>query len=190
MIRLSKAKFIWVAIVGVLFACGLTIWGIGYHTWEFKGGESIRDSGFFSYPRYHALLGRLPLWKAGKYQFNVRGMPPDPMSLVLDVLDATHADRGDLTSLSTLVNVTITDLSGKMLCTANGQLVGTERPGFASWVLASSVDEAYFWHPACREFPVSSSRAYLVNLTVSDVDPRSPHRTVVVILEGGGNELP
>lgn len=190
MIRLSKASFIWVTVIAALFGGGLVIWAMGYQTWEFKGGESMRDSGFFSYPRYHAVLGRLPLGEAGKYEFSVRGMPPDPMILALDVLDATHAEREELTSLSTLVSVTITDASGNVLCTASGHLFDAKRRDLSSWVLASSASDAYFWHPGCREFRVSPSRSYVMDLNLSDVDPLSPHKTILVILEGGGNELP
>ena len=53
-------------LVGVFV---LVLWTLGYHRFEFKGGVGVRDSGFFSYPRYHAQLGRLPLSKAGEYQF-------------------------------------------------------------------------------------------------------------------------
>lgn len=188
MIRILGAKRAWLIILVALFIAGVALWAFSYHTWEFKGGEAIRDSGFFSYPRYHAQLGRLPLWEPGEYQFAVRGIPPDSLALELQVLEATQADR--LPSLSTSVSATVTDSSGKLLCTASGRLSESGTRGLSTWVLASSVSNKSFWHPRCRELPISRSKAYIVRVTVSDVDPRSPHRTIMVILQGGGNELP
>ena len=40
-------------LIAVLVAM---VWAFSYHTFEFKGGISIRDTGFLSYPRYHAQL--------------------------------------------------------------------------------------------------------------------------------------
>ena len=188
--RISRAKRAWLIILAALLLIGVVLWTRGYHTSEFSGGETIRDSGFFSYPRYHAQLGRFHLWEAGEYQFTARGLPPDSLILVLPVLETSGEDRKELTSLATFLVVTITDDSGKTLCTASGRLSDAKTRGVSSWVLSSSASDASFWHPGCREFPISRSRAYTVKVTVSEVDPRSPHKTIMVILEGGGNELP
>src|SRR5437899_10217188 len=122
------------ACVGVLVLAG---WALSYHTSEFKGGIGMRDSGFFSYPRYHAELGEVPLWKNGEYQFNFRGLPPDPLDLSLRIRNATYSDMTELTSLSTSMGVSITDTSGRVLCTANGRLADSKLRGLNSWVLAS-----------------------------------------------------
>src|SRR5882762_1229303 len=67
----------------------LAVWAFSYHSFEFKGGLGVSDTGFLSYPRYHAQLGELPSWKNGEYQFTVRGLPPGPLDLVLQVPNAT-----------------------------------------------------------------------------------------------------
>ncbi len=77
MIQSFIPKPVWLLMVAVLIAVA-AVWATSYHTWEFKGGEAIRDSGFFFYPRYHAQLGRLALWEAGEYQFTARGLPQIP----------------------------------------------------------------------------------------------------------------
>jgi hypothetical protein len=51
----------------------VAVWVFSYRSFEFKGGVGVRDSGVFSYPRYHAQLDDLPLWKSGEYQFIVVG---------------------------------------------------------------------------------------------------------------------
>lgn len=188
MIGILRPKRWWLIAAGAFFAIGILLWATtGYHTWEFKGGEGIRDSGYFSYPRYHARLGRFALWEPGEHVFSVRGMPPDSLYLLLPVVDATRGDK--LRTLSTFLNATVTDDSGKVLCLASGQLSDAQTTGISSWVLSTGSEE-YFWHPACREFPISPSRAYVVRVVISEVDPRSPHRMMVVVLAGGGHELP
>jgi len=185
MIRILRAKRTWLTILASLFFVGVVVWAVSYHAWEFKGGLSISDSGFFSYPRYYAQIGSLPLWKAGEYQFTVRGLPPGPLELVLAIQEATEADRALLTSLSTAVNVTITDSSGNKICEASGSLsISSADP----WILPSH--SAYFWHPRCTHIQTSRFRTYIVKVTVSDVDTRSPRWTIVPALRGGGIELP
>ena len=178
-------------VVSVLMAfLVVAVWAFSYHSFEFKGGMGIRDSGFLSYPRYHAELGELPLRKAGEYQFTVRGLPPESLDLSLQVLDATIDDTSELTSLSTSVRVSITDGSGKELCAASGKLSDAKRPGLSSWVLESSDSHAEFWHPRCLQLPISRYKTYSVKLTISGVDDRSPHKMLAPNLAGGGNELP
>jgi len=172
------------------FLIVVLFWAGSYHPSEFKGGVGIRDSGVFSYPRYHAQLGALPLWKNGTYQFTVRGLPPDLLDLVLQVPDARGADREELMSLSTSVSASIADSSGKEVCTAAGSLSDARRRGPSSWVLASSSLHASFWHPRCQQLPISRFKTYTVKVTVSEADPRSPQRMITPILQGGGVELP
>jgi hypothetical protein len=168
----------------------VAVWVFSYHSFEFKGGVGVRDSGVFSYPRYHAQLDDLPLWKSGEYQFIVRGLPPGPLDLVLQVPDATDADRAELTSLSTSVSVSTTDSFGKEVCTATGNLSGARNRDRSAWVLASTSSSASFWQPRCQQLPFSRFKTYTVKVTVSGADDHSPHRMLRPILQGGGNELP
>jgi len=185
MVSISRTKRAWLIVLAAILLIGFALWASSYHAWEFKGGLSISDSGFFSNPRYYAQIGRLPMWKAGEYQFSVRGLPPGPLELALPVLEATDADRAELSSLSTIVSVTITDSSGNQTCTAKGRLsVSTDDP----WILAPH--STYFWHPRCTHIQTSRFRTYIVKVAVSDVDARSPSWTLMPVLRGGGNELP
>ena len=174
----------------VLLVLVIASWVLSYHTSEFEGGIGIRDTGFFSYPRYHAQVGELPLWKNGEYLFTVHGLPPGPLDFALQVRDATDADRAELTSLPTFVSVSITDSEGKQICTADGSLSDAERRGLNSWVLASSDVSASFWQPRCQQLPISRFKTYTVRVALLGADDHSPHKMVVPVLHGGGNELP
>jgi hypothetical protein len=183
-------KRILIVIPILLVVLGATVWACSYHTSEFKGGIGIHDSGFFSYPRYHAEIGQLPLWKDGEYQFKVKGLPPDSLDLSVQVLDATLDNASTLTSLSTQMSVSIIDSDGKQVSTAEGSLSDAQHRSLNSWVLASSSSHAAFWHPRCQQLPISRSKAYTVNVALSGVDGHSPHKMLMAVLQGGGNELP
>jgi hypothetical protein len=185
--KVRRALLVVAALLVVLF---LTIWAFTYHTSAFKGGLGIRDSGYFSYPRYHADVGRFPLWEPGEHQFTVQGLPPGPLYLQLYVEDATYDDRAELTSLSTSVGVSIVDSEGKEICAGTGRLSDAETRGVDTWVLSSSASSASFWHHGCRQFPISTSKIYTLRIKLSEVDAHSPHRTIVAVLAGGGHELP
>jgi hypothetical protein len=185
MIPTLKTKCVWLRWLVALFLAGLALWVFSYHTWEFKGGLDISDSGVFSYPRYYARIGRLPLWEAGEYQFTVRGLPPGPLELLLLVEEATDANRTMLTSSSISVGVSITDNSGNQVCSASGRLsLNTSDP----WILASH--GRYFWHPRCTHIQTRRLRTYIVKVNVRDVDTRLPQWTIMPVLRGGGIELP
>ena len=175
-------------LIVVLFAI---MWALSYHTFEFKGGIGIRDAGFFSYPRYYAQVGELPLWKDGEYLFTVHGLPSGPLDLTMQVRDATNANRAELTSLPTSVSVSITDGDGKQICTTNGGLSNARDGNRSGWVLASSDASASFWQSRCQNLPVNRFKTYTVKVAISGADGSpSPHRTLVPVLQGGGNELP
>lgn len=184
--RMKRTWMIMISIVTVL----IILWAVSYHPSQFKGGVAISDSGFFSYPRYHAQLGDLPLWKQGEYQFTVHGLPPGPLDLKLLVLGSTGANTSELTSLTTNVGVSIIDSSGKRVCEANGNLSDAGTAEHSTWALASSSSQASFWHPRCLQVPASRFKTYVVSVRTSAVDPRSPHNMVRLVLEGGGIELP
>lgn len=180
----------WLLLSATVVVLVSTIWLAGYHSWEFKGGLGIRDSGPFSYPRYHAYIGNINLPQAGEYQFTVHGLPPTTLGLELQVADATQGDRMVLTSLSTQLAVSIADSSGREVCSATGRLSDATTRGLNSWVLASSSAGASFWHPSCRNMTFSRFKTYTVTAKLSDVDAHSPQRELKLVLQGGGDELP
>jgi hypothetical protein len=180
-----------VAIVAILIATVVvTVWAISYHPFEFKGGMGIRDSGFFSYPRYHAQLGEFPLWKNGEDSFTVHGLPSGPLDLELEVSDTGSRDRAALESLPISMNVSITDVIKKEICTASGVLSNAKSGNRAGWVLSSSVSQASFWHTGCLQLPVSRFETYTLKVVLSGAHDRSPHKMLRPVLAGGGNELP
>ncbi|MGO8815724.1 MAG: hypothetical protein ACLQVG_13825 [Terriglobia bacterium] len=166
----------------------VAVWAFSYHPSEFNGGVGIIDSGLFYYPRYHAQLGYLPFWKNGEYQFTVRGLPPGPLDLTLQVMDASYADSEELTSSSTTLAVSIAENSQKEVCRASGNLADSIKP--SSWVLTGGTDYAAFWHENCLELPISRFKTYTLRVRVSGVDNRSPHKMLRPALQGGGIELP
>ncbi|HKV90976.1 MAG TPA: hypothetical protein VJW20_00360 [Candidatus Angelobacter sp.] len=179
-----------VTVAAVLAVVLLTIWVYSYHTFEFKGGLSIQDSGFFSYPRYQVRVGEVPLWKNGEYHFAVRGLPPVPLDLRLEVRNATAADSVQLMSLPTFITVSIADRSAKAVCRASGRLSDRRNQDGFIWVLTADNSGAWLWQTHCQNVAVSRFKSYVVNVTVGDVDPQSHHWTIIPILEGGGSELP
>jgi len=185
----KRMKRAWMIVISVGLLL-IAFWATSYHPSRFRGGIALRDSGFFSYPRYHAQLGDLPLWKEGEDQFTVHGLPPGPLDLKLQVLDSTDANRAELTSLSTNVSVSITDSSGKQVCEGSGKLSDAGTREHSTWALASSSSQAAFWHAGCLQMPISRFKTYTVRVRTSEVDPRSPHSTIMPVLEGGGIELP
>jgi hypothetical protein len=189
MMKSKSMRAMLVLALLVLIVAG-SLWAFGYHTFEFKGGIGISDSGFFSYPRYHAEVGELPLWKNGEYSFTVHGLPPGPLDLALRVRDATYADSSELKSLSTSVSVFLTDNDGKQICTANGSLSDARDRAHSGWVLTSSDVSASFWHPGCQNLPISRFKTYTAKVVLSGEAARPPDRMVVLQLKGGGEELP
>ncbi len=170
-------------VFAIVFSIAVGLWAFSYHTFEFKGGVNIRDSGFLSYPRYYVQLGDLPLWKDGEYQFTVRGLPSDELDLRLEVLDASNDDKARLIDSSTFLSVSITDRSAKEVCVASGSLQ-------SYWVLAPAKDTVSFWHPRCQHMSISRFKTYTTKVTVSRADVHSPHRMLMAVFKGGGNELP
>jgi hypothetical protein len=177
--------------LGAIALTGAFLWANGYHISEFSGGQRIWDSGTFTYPRYHIEVGSAPLWRSGEYSFAVNGLPPDPLDLKLTVAGDGNFQRDRFESLSTAVSVAITESGGRTKCEANGRLSNAKsRIDENGWVLASSVSQLSFWNPSCLNVPMKRSVLYLVKVRVSEVDPKSPQFTGLVMLDGGGIELP
>jgi hypothetical protein len=181
----DASKFVLALIVAAIVA-----WALSYHTFEFNGGLGIRNSGFFSYPRYSAQIGEVPLWKEGRYQYTVRGLPPGPLDLVLQALGATDADAAQLTSFSTTLTASVMDNSGSEICRATGNLADARNGNRSTWVLTSSPTSASFWEPRCQRLPISRFKTYTIVVTVSGVVDSSVHKMLMATLQGGGNELP
>jgi hypothetical protein len=170
-----------------------------YHPSQFRGGVEIQDFGLFSYPRYRAILGRLPLSQSRDYNFKVHGLPPGPLDFTLQLDDFRENDRPLIASLSTSIAVSINDDSGKAVCSASGSLsdyaANGNRDGI--WVLKGGISplpsplRTELWNTDCLNLPISRFHAYNVAVKVTGEDQHSPVRIMLVpTLSGGGIELP
>jgi hypothetical protein len=174
--------------VVVLAAAVLIGWFFSYHPTSFRGAGRMRDGGFLSYPRYHAPLGEFPLASEGAYTFKFSGLPAEDMTLLFYVPGYNISTHEVIEELSTKLSAVVTDASGKVICSASGSPNGTRDDD--RWVVMSSRNEAALWHHACLERPFARRRDYALRVAVSNVDPKTPHVTLTVMLEGGGTEAP
>jgi hypothetical protein len=169
----------------LVLACGFCAGFPGdwqYTTKSFHGDGTLEDTGFFSYPRYHARFAKIPLGQVGDYSFTCQGLPPVPLRLTLN-LDG-NGDYDTLTKLDTVVSCSVLDEEGKTVASAAGPL----RDWTLAWVPANAT--GYYYRRDLREFELNSRRTYQLNVAVRDVDKKSPAIHVVPTLQGGGKELP
>ncbi len=174
-----------VAIVGVLSAI---VWRLfSYDPTEFHGAAPMRDTGMFTFYRYHATIGEIPLATSGTYALRFSGMPATRMVLQLYVMGGSDANRKLFESLTTEITAEIVDSRGKVICAASGTLFGTDAS--KRWMLMSSANEAAYWHESCRSVSFESRTDYTLRVGLRNVDPRSPGVILRAMLQGGGIEL-
>jgi hypothetical protein len=184
---LVKVRRKWV-IAGLVAGIPLAIWVASYHPAEFRGAGALRDTGFFSYYRYHAPIGAAPLATAGTHSFRFSGLPSENFGLMFYLPGKTEKDRELFSSLTTKLSAQLLDSNGNVLCAATG-IPGTKAE-HDRWVLMSSFRDSGYWHESCRTVPLSRWSDYELRVTVDAIDPRSPAVEMLAMLEGGGNELP
>jgi len=169
--------------LGLALAIGLAVLLCSsYSPSQFRGDGEIRDTGFWSYPRYHIRFPEVRLDQPGEYEFSCSGLPPVPLTFELS-LSGDYAYE-DLAKLATNVTFHMTDDRGSELCRGSGPL--------SHWVLrwGGVEDIGGFWHLDCRDAAALGQTTYTVGLTVKDVDAASPALSARPILKGGGNENP
>ena len=145
------------------------------------------DTGFFSFPRYHAPLGELPLHEPGEHKFVFSGLPDEAMVLMLYVPGFTTGQLEQLETLNTRISARILDSEGRVVCEGGGTPNGRDSD---RWVLMSSRDRAAYWHSHCNGTSFERGQHYTLSVSVSQIDPSSPHVLLQAMLEGGGVELP
>jgi hypothetical protein len=177
-----------IAVTGlVVVAVSLVVfWLASYDSSEFRGSAPMRDSGVFTYYRYHAPLGDIPLATAGTYILRFSGLPSEHMALQFYVIGGSTANRHSLEDLSTELSVEIADTHGNILCSARATPAGTAPD---RWTLMSSDFDAAYWHEHCRSIPFRRRTEYVLTVAIRNVDPRSPQFSLTATLEGGGIEL-
>ena len=111
-----------------------------YSARSFSGDGIIRDSGFWTYPRYEITFPEIPLNRAGEYAYSVRGLPSQ-LTFCLRVpwhgngtkISESESRLRGLTS-SANVKISITDDAGHVVC-EHGSLL-------SDWVLSMSAVRA------------------------------------------------
>lgn len=117
-------------------------WIRSYHVWEFSGQGSISYLGAFR-PSYRVVWAEIPLHKPGEYRYSFRGLPSeDNMNFSLEMpgrsnVDLLSKEWQQLVNLKTLIEVTLTDSSGRIVCKASATPGGAPfAPGDTQkWVL-------------------------------------------------------
>jgi hypothetical protein len=179
--RRAAFRFVIAAIALGLIACWYVF---SYHSRAFHGTGAIRDSGVFSYPRYHVELNKVLLSEGGEHHFAFTGVPSEEMWLQFDVVGKTYADAKVLESLTTHIDVLLSDDQGNVLCTASGT------PATRAWILTSSAGYAGFYSLSCSNLRMNKRRSYTLQLELKDADARLSNTFLRPTLLGGGNELP
>jgi hypothetical protein len=166
----------------------IAAWFHSYHVWQYRGQGSILYLGPFR-PSYSVTWPRVPLDREGQYQYGFRGLPTDDhMNLSLRV-SGSGDSRAELKSIRTVVAVSLVTEKGAVICGFEGPLGGISEDN-PQWALESSSERESFSHSNCIHFGMRGDEAYLLRMRVTDVDPRSPHASLIPTLEWGGSELP
>jgi hypothetical protein len=114
-------------------------------------------------------LPDFPFDQPGEYEFHFRQVRSREVTLVLEVqsLDGPP-NRAVLTHLKTVIEVSLADHRGRLVCKVAGSPVdGVNRDG---WVLESDG----FWHFGCREMKLQRSERYTLKIRIREVDPNTP----------------
>jgi hypothetical protein len=173
---------------GLCFLALAIWWYCSYRISEYHGDGHIRDSGVWTYPRYHVELDQIPLFENDIHRFTLAGLPSEEMTFELIVVGKTDKDRRELTRLKTNIAVSLKDDRGHLVCKAAG--IPSDGLQDNAWILTSSDDRAAFYNRPCVDVRIRRQRSYTLELTLSQVDPNSPKAFLVPEISGGGNELP
>ena len=63
-----------------------------YNVSRYRGDGVITDGGFWSYPRYRIRLPQVELTAAQTRLYKLKGLPPVPLTLKLEVIDRPLAE--------------------------------------------------------------------------------------------------
>src|SRR3954463_11071676 len=118
-LRLTVRRVIAVVAVAVVTLAWLAL---PYRASCYRGDGAITDGGFWSYPRYRIRLPPIYLKADRVHLYRLRGTPPVPLTLMLEVAGPRPLEEKDLDALSSVgteVSVTITDDHGKAVASAS-----------------------------------------------------------------------
>jgi hypothetical protein len=211
---MTKRK-IWMAIV-VASACVIIAVGAiyfwPYDTRELQGDATIEDTGFWSYPRFHVRFPAVSLSEPGEHVFTVRGLPPVPLSFILNLADlqekeneardflrshpnskfAVHQNQNPEQSEAIYEKFRKVDTVVEFTWSCDGEIIVTAIDPLKSWKLewTPAYQSGGYWHPKGLEVSFGRRNAYQLKLKVRNVDVHAPPLLVAPTLRGGGNELP
>ena len=115
----------------------------------------------------------IPFDQTGEYVFHFRPSHSREMTLLLEVeASKEQADSRQLIRLQTIIEVTLVDHDGRIVCQATGPPKEGVTP--ANWVLRSGPNEAAFWHRNCSEIKLRRAESYTLTVRIRDVDPKTP----------------
>ncbi len=167
----------------------LIVWLLtSYRISKFQGDGVISDTGFWSYPRYHVALNVIPLFETSAYKFSLAGLPPEKMTLSLDLPGKSAEDRIMLSKLRNKIDASVVDDQGHVVCKVSGFISdGITESG---WIITSTNSSAAIYQKACADMPIHNHRTYVLTVRLSNVDPDSKAIYLKPYISGGGNELP
>jgi hypothetical protein len=162
------------------------------HTWRFQGDGRLRYRGPLR-PSYRLTLPAILSNRTGTYQYRFQGFPSEgDVNFSLGVVGGTAANRREMETLKTRIEVNLTSGDGHQVCGASGVPGGApwaENQG-GRWMLETGPNDANLWHPKCVHFQIHRRDSYTLTINLTDVDSESSAPVLVPTIEGGGSELP
>lgn len=146
---------------------------------RFEGGE-IRNVGLPFQPRFIATFEPLPLDQPGELSFRFRGFPSARADVVLETPAAPDAQM--LKTLTTRVELSVTDQTGAVRCSGTGSPVGGDPYRLVVW--SNSGQARGLWHSGCNGVDVSLCEPCTLHVKVSRIDSRAAALAVVPALHG------
>jgi len=159
----------------------------------YHGDGSLSDLTVLNRPRYLIRFNEIPIFQAGNYQYQFRGLPQEELTLVLHVKAKTPLRDEELKSLQTVIEAILVDSHGTDVCKSS-RLGSRTLPGIneqdSVWVLSGTAKDPVFWNWHCHKFQANTRESYELTIRVAGVDAHGDEIFVTPTLEGGGIEFP
>lgn len=168
----------------ILTALVLTVAAVGYEypVLLFRGNARISGGPGIGYT---IKMGAIPFNRQGEYVFHFRRIPDGVMSLELYAEGKTDANRKELTSPRTIIESSLVDDNGTVVCSFSGS--PSEGQSGQTWALMSAYWGAAFWNWSCTHISVRHSSSYTLTLRVKDIDPNTPEIRLLPMLKSDGH---
>jgi hypothetical protein len=203
--RQWKFTLLGAGVIVILASTLLVFFALRYDPSRLEGDATIRDDGFWSYPRYEIRFPNLSLKNSGTHTYVCKGLPPESLRLMLEMPDMRNKQKEAADFLRSHPDSKFEGVYDKQ----KNEVVGRNRTivqfsldidGKSDlWLSAPLCDWKLMWIPAYNsgafwhsdaEFASSPRANYKLIFVISQVDPDGIPEEVVPVLQGGGNELP